>query len=494
MRKVLHVKWKSSILVLFALIFLQSVWHLGLWAKGFSALSTDEYLRLYFSASWANHPRLFIPGEFLPAYFYLYGSAIGLGENILWAGRGVTLLLSLTFLLTYFASVRRFFRSSTVALFSLGLVMFSPLYMRISTTPLSEIGALAFMFLSIFFFVRWKQKEASGVLDVNLGCVILGLLAGNLLRYESWVFSIVLLAFIWVEILRKHPTFWELLLGALCSMLPIGAIAGWLMIGQVYFSNPTKFIPKTPVDSLDEMFRYLLLYPKLILGLYPLLFGGILLMLGRFRRVFRKNDSRIFWGLSSVFFVFLAYVSLRYGRHHVILPERTLLFFVVFVSPLVASVLVEVWTFRKSRWKRGSLVLASVLCVVWSHWVFASLPKPPLPEAKRVGIFLKKTVKEHENVLVEKVGWDWSVIYVESNLMGQIFFDRRSLLGKRMTADESLIQLLSKKELREALVEGNVSYVVLKTPKLKKVFHQKFPTIKEIKKASFSIYEFGRRG
>jgi len=472
------------------LLLLQVAWHAFFWLSDFNALTTDEYLRLYFSASWAKYPKLFIPGEFLPFYFYVYGSAINLLGNIVWAGRVVTLGFSLLFMTSFFGLVKEAYGDKKTTILALVLVMGSPLYMRISTVPLSEIAALALISFSLFFLFRWLHQDASHPKswDWNLAISMLGLAVGNAFRYECWVVSGICLAFVWFELFRRSPRFLSVLGAGLLSSLPALVMVLWLGIGKIYFENPTKFIPPTGGAMAEGFMVFLLQYPKFLLFFYPLLVLLLVVTLRQITRSWRDPKPRIILILSIAFTGFLAFISMKYGHHHVILPERTLLFLVLFLAPIISHGTLGLLKKYPKKFWRWACVSLLVLSFGWAHVSFGRLPTHPLLAAKQVGKSLRGQLKDGQNVLVEKTGWDWCAVYVESNLLGRIFFDRRSILGKKMTQDTSVLLTMSRSEMIDTFREGGVSHFVLKDPRLKAILEKNLQVTKRVDKGEFSVF------
>ena len=201
---------------------------------------------------------------------------------------------------------------------------------------------------------------------------------------------------------------------------------------------------------------------------------------------FLKDAKKLFLlSSSAVFLIFLAYIGFKYAGKHLVIPQRTLLFFIMFFVPAVAAG-TPVFISKSSRLKRIAppiLAFFTMLVIVLAFARFLKLPEVPLPEARETGVYLKSMaergkIPEGTNVLLEKSGWDWCVIYVESGLSKRIYFDRKSMLGKKMSEMPSMLLSTSKEELKKITDEEKISCFVFKNPLIKE-FLRTDPDLKE---------------
>ena len=485
------------IALLISILFFQILWHLFLWVSNQNALSTDEYLRLYFSASWAKYPKLYIPGEFLPFYFYIYGTAVNFLGNIVWAGRIVTLLFSLLFSIYYYKLSSLIFNSRYAGILSLSLILSSSLFMKISTVPLSEIGALALIAMSLYYLFLW-QTDLESDRKTNLMPLILftlTLLFANGFRYECWIVTTFSLVFVIIVLIHTRISFAKTLTSASIVCLPFALIILWLCMGKNVFGDPTKFIPDTQSSGSGLRLSNLLFYPKSMALYYPIVLLLYISIVFSIKGFFKDIKKTAILSTSLIFLAFLVYVSARYKNNHMILPERTLLFFVFFAALVATSAFLDI-TRRSLRFGKALttvMVTAIIVCFVISFAKFETLNRDPLPNPKRVGLYLKTMDKngqldKKDKILLEKTSEDWHVIYVESNLIGRIFFDRKSVLGKRMGALPSQLQDIPTAELMDIINENNISLLVFKSDSLKDYIRKNLKIKDEIKIGDYSIF------
>ena len=454
--------------------------HIYLWLNDFNCLSTDEYLRLYFASAWIKYPKLFIPGEFLPFYFYFYGAAIFITKNIIWAGRILTLIFSIAFLIFFYKISRKISddigKDSERTNFSLILLLASPIFIRVTTIPLSEIGTLAVLSAAVYYMYCWYDaqilEQPSHIKEYIYLILSQALFfIANGLRYESWIASFLAFLFIIRVGYIKKYSYEKLLIFMPAAVLPFIVPVFWLVIEQGYFSNPTKFIPKAGIETASHGIINLFTYPKILLTGYPLLFVLLIVSVFSWRSFFKNAKTGFLTLLSAVFFIFLLFIGMKYKDAHFVLPERTLLFFVFAAAPVLSKVIFDLIGRKTNISKALKLFLYGFLSAtcVWSLIDFANLPSVSFQDEKSAGISLRKMAQNDSsmgNVLMEKIGTDWPVIYVESNLFSRVYFDRKSIIGKKMSELPSDLTTMSREELLQTVKDAGVTHFVLTTPSL----------------------------
>jgi hypothetical protein len=492
---------KIAVILLTCIILLQALAHIFLWIADYNGFVGDTYLRLYVASSWAKHPQLFIPGEYLPFYFYFYGTAIAIFGDIIWAGRIVTLAFSIGFIIFFYKVSMHILKNFFLALAAVILVQSSTLFLRVSTVPLSELPALFFIMASIYYLFEWYNLADSNQGLGNRGFFLLFLsqlliFIANGLRYEAWLVSVLSTIFLATMVYKLKPSFWKLLLAAIMIVIPLLIPPIWLSIGKTLYGNPARFIPSATPETggiiaiLSDLAFYgkfiLIYYPHLLILLIPVFFAG--------RSLVSTTKNKYMGVAAIVFLFFLILIELKFKQGHFVLPERTLLFFVAFISPLAILALRQLYEklpYLSKLFKYGSAALLGIALLI-ACAKFTSLPPEPNLEAKNLGLTLKALknsgwISQGQNLLVEKVPHAWHIVFTESNLKGRIFWDRKSVYTKPMNEPVSELPEMTKDELKATIDEAGIYYFVLKDPVLKEIIRKRFNISETIDLEGYSI-------
>jgi hypothetical protein len=126
-------------------------------------------------------------GNWLPLRFYIFGGYFNyLGDDALSARFTVTLFDIAT--LIFFYLLLRLFFNSEIAIFSTISLAFLAAHVKLSYTSSTDVPSLFFIIFATYCIARIKYKFT--FLYYTLG--IISLILGSLLRYEVWIFIIIL--------------------------------------------------------------------------------------------------------------------------------------------------------------------------------------------------------------------------------------------------------------------------------------------------------------
>ena len=209
---------------------------------GFTSLTSDEYTRTLFAASWAKTHRL-PSDEWLPGHFWILGTALKIHYDLFLTPRIVTYVFSLQCLIALYLLARYLF-NSRVALISIYILGSLQIYVYLSLTPLVDMVYYSFLLWFLYFLLRWLEQSRPA--PFFAAALMLGL--ATTLRYEAWfiaaLFSIYLLVRSIAELERSRlpgtltaiavvcivPCLW--LAGSYIShgnpLFIMGAYGGWI--------------------------------------------------------------------------------------------------------------------------------------------------------------------------------------------------------------------------------------------------------------------------
>lgn len=305
-----------------------------LWAAGFFVLGSllrilsyfysansggDAGAHLALAAQWLQHPvPKVIFDVYPPGHFWLIGAAAVVAHNVVVAGRLLSLALGIASLLIVW-KLAAILYDETAAVSSLAVFSLYSLHIGYSATSSAEVSYLFFLLLAIVFFfiyLRSVPRALSYLLFSGLSLSV-----SESIRYEAWVFFLVMivaLALFWFRENRVR------LAGAGSLPLAVFAVSGgaWPVFMMAYswhrFGNPMYLVSLNSqrvhqwlASSHASLGRQLALMP--VAMLLSLSLPGFLAAIYSFFASFRLRLPAIFAGLVGFFAIVQNYQILRGG-------------------------------------------------------------------------------------------------------------------------------------------------------------------------------------
>jgi hypothetical protein len=151
---------------------------------GLAPVCVDDYFRVFHAAWWWEHVSFTSSYEWTPGYTYVYGPAVGLFGDLVFAPRALTAALQLVtgLLMGLVPGATR-----NARLLAVGLFLFSPLSLVLGTAPLTESLFVCLLVGGAIALLRYVDTG-----DARLALVAAVLyLAATTVRYEGFAFAAV---------------------------------------------------------------------------------------------------------------------------------------------------------------------------------------------------------------------------------------------------------------------------------------------------------------
>ena len=288
---------------------------LGAWRSGFRALSDDDYARISIAQRFAYAPHFDATGtSWLPAPFWVYGSAFRLFGTGLEIARATAIALGLGATVLVYVAARMLgaggFSALLGAAFSALLVPYS-LVLGIAAVPEVPCAALILFATATLAHTQPGLRTMGG----------LALVAACWSRYEAWPVALAFAAYGAWDALRGREAgfFWGV-------ALALAGPALWLVLGRLEHGDALFFVTRVTAyrralgGEHASLLKRLLEYPRLALWDAALLCGllVITLLMGRKRSSTERLDyQRAALSLGALL-AFLILGSVRDGMptHH----------------------------------------------------------------------------------------------------------------------------------------------------------------------------------
>ena len=247
---------------------------LGAWRSGFRALSDDDYARISIAQRFAYTPHFDPTGtSWLPAPFWVYGSAFRLFGTGLEVARAIAIALGLGATVLVYVAARMLgaggFSALLGAAFSALLVPYS-LVLGIAAVPEVPCAAL------ILFATATLARTQPGLRTTGG----LALVAACWSRYEAWPVALAFAAYGTWDALRTRQSgfFWGV-------ALALAGPALWLVLGRLEHGDALFFVTRVTAyrralgGEHASLLKRLLEYPRLALWDAALLCGLVVVTL-----------------------------------------------------------------------------------------------------------------------------------------------------------------------------------------------------------------------
>jgi hypothetical protein len=197
----------------------------GLWRQTDTASIAHHFLVngfriLYPQIYWGGSSPGYVEAEFQLYPFIVALLYAGFGEH-LWLGRLVSSIFSTLTIITFFLFARKVLKPQA-ALWSLILIIFSPLFNRLGTAFMPEATVMFFYVAALYLFYRWLDERRSYWLFLASASTALAILVKPTSIHIGLIFALLAIARYGWSIVKDWRVW---LAGAIC-LLP-GALYYW---------------------------------------------------------------------------------------------------------------------------------------------------------------------------------------------------------------------------------------------------------------------------
>ena len=314
----------------------------------------DSATRLYFCCMWYHSPSVMVGYDWLPLHFYLLGAPMYLLNETVWTPRIITLIFGILSAFPLFFLTKRIFGDNT-ALLSLLIFALLPAHIVLSVVSLSEVPFIFFLLCA--FYYAFEYIETRSYRDLLL--TVLFLLLINFIRFEGWLFSLLIL-FVLIES--------KMSLRALIIYLsPISALILFVLIISRQMTGDAFW-------GLNESDRFV---KNSLIGIDPLVnakdipdafvaFGIVFFPIGIVAGIKSKSAKRYLFLLAVplIYTLYKVLSSSLTGQYRYFITSSILSIpFIVLGINLVISFIVKKQDDRR-------LILAAIVCVLLclGHW------------------------------------------------------------------------------------------------------------------------------
>lgn len=400
---------------------LAQVW---LYIDGYYGVSADDCGRTINALHWAQNPHLVIQGVWLPLDQYLFGTALLLWRNLVWAPRLVVLLLGHLSLVLLALSARELLRADCPALLAAAIAGSLPWHLWTTGSALSEQLLLVPALGMLLFLLRFSRTQAaSDLLAASFCCAL-----ATMVRYEAWfytmLFPVVVVYFV-LSGVRMRTGF---VISALLPFIhPFLWVVGNRMVHGQWFTffhhsaQAFNWAPHTPVPQ-----RLILELPAWLFGHSPVAVAGALI--GLVLYIHRHRTSRVWLYLALPITHLLAVIaSEAVGASASHTPQRLLFLVAVVLQPFGAWLIVALAR-RDSAGGFLTIPLVLLVALIIGQGLIASRT-PPIVPFDRDNMLVGRALAQHfakfphANAMVEMRDWGFLGIQVYSGHPDRVLLD-----------------------------------------------------------------------
>lgn len=443
--------------------------------SGYRWLSADDYCRTVKSFEWLEKP-VINSGVWLTPHFWVNGFVMIFIKNLFLAASIVNVIFS-ALTVFYFYRVILICFDKKIAFFSTLIFCLFPFQVWLSISGLPESIFFFFAAVGIYYFIKWKFFGNAKIYLI-LSTVSFGL--SNLFRYEGWLFSGVLVIFVFSEIIINKRLTRKSIENVLISLISFITIIWWLVQNYIDHHNVFFFAEETTkifkeFNSAGFLQR-LVQYPTFIFFIAPL---TTVLALKTSFETFRSDKLspvKIFL-LFNIVELFLLMLQAVLGTGGTNMISRYIVINALLLIPFAVK---QAFEFKKI-FAAGLIAVIVIINILWSFYY----PQPFREDTFEVGNLIKSInekndISENGKIYFEEVQGYFDIFAIQtlsnnpSNFLLGDFptiksFEKKNKKGKRAPTEEELNIL----ELKNYLEKNNIKLAVVKsdsyTDKLKKL-------------------------
>ena len=383
------------------------IWLIGIFAVGFRliclALSdagvgeADATARVIYSLRWASHSFVFVPTNWPPLQFYIYGLALRIFPDPLYTPLLINIFFGglLTVVLGYL--VRCLTNDDLAGLLAGIMVCFLPLAIRYSLIAVPEVIMNFLIFLTLYLLLRITGKETEDKQFYNIATASLTMAAAEWTHLEAWFLMPIFSLLLWGQ-WRKWLIFVSI------SAVPIFAFVIY-MYGLDNSLVPSEWM--TYSYGSPDRFRQVLYYPALLVDtLSPAL---ILLAVFGLVRIWEERSpgwKRQLFPLVCLLCLIPPYLTFVFAWNRTRPKEALLLS--LFVIPYAAIGLTRLNSFVQSRFAKWTVIATAVgmLLILPYNWKYISKGGTfPIPrtssEYRQLAIFFNDNVNRNDAIVFD---------------------------------------------------------------------------------------------
>jgi len=280
--------YSKRVFVITILVVIKLSFQLIVISSGMRWLTADDYSRAVISWEWLNDPKIY-SGVWLSLHFWINGIFIWIFRDLTLAPVICSTLFSVLSLIYFYLITERLFNRKIAFISSLIYCVF-PFQVWLSYSSMPEPVFFFFICLSVYYFIKWYEQDARGVLYLLIASVSLAI--SNLLRYEGWFFTSAFLVLVSIIILQQHRSIKQTVLKISVSAISLFTIFWWLYQNYADYQDPFYFLKETnriySELSGAGILQKIIQYPFFVFYIAPL---TTLLALGKiYITVFKKTD------------------------------------------------------------------------------------------------------------------------------------------------------------------------------------------------------------
>ncbi len=333
-------KEKQIYVLIVILIFaLFSLIQILLIHKGFYAISADEAGHTLEGYYWYKGTSSFF-SVWLPFQKILYGFGFQIWNNLFWTPRIMSSFFGTLTLVSLMYLTFQLFQDYIIVIIAgfLGAIFWG--LSIFSVLPMQEIYFSFFVVSSIAFLIKWQS-------DNNLFSLFLALLfasLGNAVRYEAWVFSFVIYAFIIYQIYhRPDQKKFKIFILAVVSLVLFFFPLLWMLLSYKYTGKFTSFVSVvssgSPVHDTIDKIKNNVIYSFFRLNIVTLNIIGLVSIIPLRKKLFIK-DYIIILTATLLIFETISFISNTLPSHN---TWRLATIWSILLLPLTAFIIGRVF-------------------------------------------------------------------------------------------------------------------------------------------------------
>lgn len=223
----------SLILIILLFVFIEYYLH----SKDFYSISADDSSHTLQAYDWYKNQSPFF-ASWLPFQRIINGTALIFYYDLIITPRVTSFLFGLLTLIFLIIISNLLFKNRIVSLLSGLLGAISVPIVIFSAVPLIEIYFFFFVLSSLTFYFLWREKGKS----VYIWLSVISATAGNMTRYEAWLFSFFLFIIITYDLVRSQKNGANknslLIIAVILSVFPLY----WIYLSSISIGNVNGFV------------------------------------------------------------------------------------------------------------------------------------------------------------------------------------------------------------------------------------------------------------
>lgn len=412
-------------------------------ARGFEAVSDDDYARVVIAEEWARAPRLDPSGtSWLPLPFWITGVAMRVLGRSLFVARATAVALGVASALLVYAAAARFWASNRSALHARAplagalVAAVFPWSARLGAATVPELPAAALG----LFALSVSRRDAS-VRARLAGAAALG--AACLSRYDFWPLAAAFALLVLLDAAHASTARVRVLTAAAAPLALAGPIA-WIAWNQSAHGHALHFLARVSAYSRavgaggeTSLFARLVAYPSAMLRAEPEVFALLAAALVTLGLVDRAALARALAplrrpvALVCVQLVALALAMVRDGAptHH---PERAMLLGLLLMAVVGGGLAAEalerlVPARRGSARRRYLVVVAPVALLAAATEMLRPFVEPSFAlrtDERAIGEALAKSLPAGRRALLEVADYGYFAVLAACGRPEDVVLDR----------------------------------------------------------------------